>query len=219
MSQSTHNPVAAMLCCSLVACQSYRPDRAFPMKYQPSAAESLYSETFGRRPKIGAISTATRIRISKCFICNTQIAERILDRRFCVPLSALIIVPNSLGYVGDERVPEERRGIDWELLRSNRYIIFLCLVVAACAVVNALIDLVFFDAHLAQMIYALSCTVSNFALKVLGCASNCSISWLDALIYLFCSSRVRTVAGSLCSRMLRNFRGQTFFLCIEKLAS
>jgi hypothetical protein len=76
-----------------------------------------------------------------------------------VPLSAMIMIPNSLGYVGDVRVPEERRGVDWELLRSNRLIIIFCLVVAACAVINAVIDLVFFDAHLAQMIYALSCTV------------------------------------------------------------
>ena len=48
--------------------------------------------------------------------------------RFCVPLAALIIVPNSLGYVGDARVPEERRGWDWELLRNNRLIIIFCLV-------------------------------------------------------------------------------------------
>jgi len=77
----------------------------------------------------------------------------------CVPLSALIIVPNSLGYMGDTRVPEDRRGVDWELLRTNKLLIVFCLVVAGCAVVNAVIDLVFFDAHLAQMIYALACTV------------------------------------------------------------
>ena len=42
---------------------------------------------------------------------------------FCIPLAASIIIPTSLGFLEDERVPVEKRGVDWELLKTNPYLV------------------------------------------------------------------------------------------------
>jgi folate/biopterin transporter len=78
---------------------------------------------------------------------------------FCIPLAASIIVPTSMGFLSDERVPLEKRGLDWDLLNEHPYIVAFCLIMASIAFGNALIDLFFFDAHFWQMIYCMTACV------------------------------------------------------------
>ena len=73
---------------------------------------------------------------------------------FCIPLSASIIVPTALDYLADEKVPDDQRGFKWNLWREHGKIIFFACAAAAVALGNAMVDLVFFDAHNWQAVYA-----------------------------------------------------------------
>ena len=59
------------------------------------------------------------------------------------PIAASIIVPTALGYLGDEQVPADKQGFKTELITKYPHIIAFCLVMALCAIGNAVIDLVF----------------------------------------------------------------------------
>lgn len=76
-----------------------------------------------------------------------------------VPVAASIIIPTALGYLGDERVPDDKAGFKTELIRQYPYIISFCLLMAALALGNAIIDVVFAGEHLWQAVYAISAAV------------------------------------------------------------
>jgi hypothetical protein len=76
-----------------------------------------------------------------------------------VPVAASIIIPTGLGYLGDERVPDDKAGFKTELIRQYPYIISFCLLMAALALGNAVIDVVFAGEHLWQAVYAISAAV------------------------------------------------------------
>ena len=69
----------------------------------------------------------------------------------CAPLAASIMIPTGLGYLADERVPEGKEGIDWALINQYPKIVAFCLIMAACAIGNAVIDILFFDEHMWQV--------------------------------------------------------------------
>lgn len=52
------------------------------------------------------------------------------------PIAALIIIPTALGYLADEKVPDNKTGFKTELIQQYPYIISFCLVMAACAIGN-----------------------------------------------------------------------------------
>jgi hypothetical protein len=62
------------------------------------------------------------------------------------------MIPTGLGYLADERVPEGKEGIDWALIHQYPKIVAFCLIMAACAIGNAVIDIVFFEEHMWQVL-------------------------------------------------------------------
>jgi len=78
---------------------------------------------------------------------------------FCVPLAASVVVPTFLGYLGDQRVTNDRRGIDWPLLRKHPYVVAYSLIMAACAFGNGAVGVTMFDSHTAQVVYAVGAAV------------------------------------------------------------
>jgi hypothetical protein len=74
----------------------------------------------------------------------------------CLPLAASIILPTARGWLGDQRVPHERRGFNWALIHKHPYMVTYCLIMAAAALCNGIIDTVLFDNHGVQLTYALT---------------------------------------------------------------
>jgi len=102
----------------------------------------------------------------------------------CIPLAASIILPTSLGFLQDQKVAPEKRGVDWSLLKKHPYIISYCMIMALAALGNGLIDTLYFDSHLLQLIYSLFCMLLLSVLAFL---------WLPPMLakcnfYMFLSS-------------------------------
>mmetsp|Transcript_12405 Transcript_12405/g.19551 ORF Transcript_12405/g.19551 Transcript_12405/m.19551 type:complete len:548 (+) Transcript_12405:195-1838(+) len=129
--------------------------------------EGKYAELMQRKPKTGStmVSYVWGLFQLGSFFASVfvgPIADAYDPRIIfwgCIPLAASIIIPTYLNYLSDEEVPEEKRGFDWELVKEHPYIIAFCLIMAAVALGNAILDLVAFDSHLYQMLYAVGTTV------------------------------------------------------------
>eukprot|EP00123_Amoebidium_parasiticum_P021852 comp7493_c0_seq1/m.3156 comp7493_c0_seq1/g.3156 ORF comp7493_c0_seq1/g.3156 comp7493_c0_seq1/m.3156 type:complete len:624 (-) comp7493_c0_seq1:377-2248(-) len=59
----------------------------------------------------------------------------------CVPLAAQVIIPTLLGYLPEERLPVQRRGIQWAKLRTHQSVFVLALLMAGAAFGLALANL------------------------------------------------------------------------------
>jgi hypothetical protein len=53
-------------------------------------------------------------------------------------------------------VKPEKAGINWALIQQYPYIVAFCLIMAVVALGNAAVDILFFEEHMWQMIYAVS---------------------------------------------------------------
>eukprot|EP00802_Teleaulax_amphioxeia_P010046 Tamp_10071.p1 GENE.Tamp_10071~~Tamp_10071.p1 ORF type:complete len:642 (+),score=101.05 Tamp_10071:129-1928(+) len=109
----------------------------------------------------------------------------------CIPLAAQIIYPTSRNWLADEKVPDDRRGLNWALLQQHPYIVGYCLLMALCALGNGLIDTLFFEDHGIQMAYALTCAIG---LSILA------FCWLPRMLaqcnfYMFLSSMLYVNVG------------------------
>jgi folate/biopterin transporter len=129
--------------------------------------EGKYAELMQTRPKTGSTMVSyvwgnfqVGALVAACFVGPVADAydPKILFWML-TPIAASIIVPTALGYLGDEQVPADKQGFKTELINRYPLIIAFCLVMALCAIGNAVIDLVFFDEHMWQAIYALSAAV------------------------------------------------------------
>jgi len=76
-----------------------------------------------------------------------------------IPFALSIIVPTALGFLSEEKVPDEKAGVQWHIFERYPYLIALCAVMALCAICNALLGILFFHEKLAQMIFALSASL------------------------------------------------------------
>ncbi|EKX41851.1 hypothetical protein GUITHDRAFT_88253 [Guillardia theta CCMP2712] len=129
--------------------------------------EGKYAERMQAKPKTGSTMVSF---VWGCFQLGSFIASvfvgPIADNYdpqiifwVCIPLAASILIPTVMDYLGDEKVEEEKRGIDWSLLKEHTYMILFCLIMAAVAMGNAIIDLLLFQYHQVQALYAVVCSV------------------------------------------------------------
>eukprot|EP00286_Rhodomonas_abbreviata_P018291 CAMPEP_0181310308 /NCGR_PEP_ID=MMETSP1101-20121128/12516_1 /TAXON_ID=46948 /ORGANISM="Rhodomonas abbreviata, Strain Caron Lab Isolate" /LENGTH=570 /DNA_ID=CAMNT_0023416927 /DNA_START=15 /DNA_END=1727 /DNA_ORIENTATION=+ len=129
--------------------------------------EGKYAELMQTKPKTGSTMVSY---VWGCFQIGSLVAAMfvgpVADHYnpqvlfwFIMPMAASIIIPTGLGYLQESKVPEEKSGLDWELLRQYPYIVSFCMIMAVVALGNGVVDIFFFDEHLWQMIYALSGTV------------------------------------------------------------
>eukprot|EP00802_Teleaulax_amphioxeia_P003947 Tamp_03950.p2 GENE.Tamp_03950~~Tamp_03950.p2 ORF type:complete len:496 (-),score=123.98 Tamp_03950:2008-3375(-) len=126
--------------------------------------EGKYAELMQTKPKTGSTmvsfvwgSFQVGSLIAACFV--GPVADHFDPKVLfwvLAPIAASIIIPTGLGYLGDERVPDDKAGFKTELIKQYPYIISFCLVMAACALGNAVIDIVFGDEHVWQAAYAIS---------------------------------------------------------------
>jgi len=126
--------------------------------------EGKYAELMQTKPKTGSTmvsfvwgSFQVGSLIAACFV--GPVADHFDPKVLfwvLAPIAASIIIPTGLGYLGDERVPDDKAGFKTELIKQYPYIISFCLVMAACALGNAVIDIVFQDEHVWQAAYAIS---------------------------------------------------------------
>lgn len=77
----------------------------------------------------------------------------------CIPLAMSIVIPTALGYLGDEKVHPSKQGVDWAKLREHPYIIGYCLLMMTLALGNGILDVIFFDNHVLQFVYAISASL------------------------------------------------------------
>eukprot|EP00960_Hanusia_phi_P050335 760158-Hanusia_phi.AAC.1 len=129
--------------------------------------EGKYAERMQAKPKTGSTMVSF---VWGCFQLGSFIASvfvgPIADNYnpqvifwVCIPLAASILIPTTMDYLGDEKVEEDKRGIDWSLLKEHSYMILFCLIMAAVAMGNAIIDLLLFQYHQVQALYAVVCSV------------------------------------------------------------
>jgi hypothetical protein len=106
--------------------------------------EGKYAELMQTKPKTGSTMVSY---VWGCFQVGSMIAACFVgpvadhyDPKILfwvlTPIAASIIIPTSLGYLCDERVPEDKAGFKTELIKQYPYIISFCLIMALCAVGN-----------------------------------------------------------------------------------
>ena len=129
--------------------------------------EGKYAELMQTKPKTGSTMVSyvwgnfqVGALVAACFVGPVADAydPKVLFW-LLTPIAASIIIPTGLGYLSDEQVPADKQGFKTELITKYPHIIAFCLVMALCAIGNAIIDLVFFDEHVWQAVYALSAAV------------------------------------------------------------
>jgi len=106
--------------------------------------EGKYAELMQTKPKTGSTmvsyvwgSFQVGSLIAACFV--GPVADHYDPKVLfwvLTPIAASIIIPTGLGYLGDERVPEDRAGFKTELIKQYPYIVSFCLVMALCAIGN-----------------------------------------------------------------------------------
>jgi len=104
--------------------------------------EGKYAEIMQKKPKTGSTmvsyvwgSFQAGSLVAACFV--GPVADHYDPKVLfwvLTPIAASIIIPTSLGYLGDERVPDEKAGFKTELIKQYPYIISFCLVMATCAI-------------------------------------------------------------------------------------
>jgi hypothetical protein len=106
--------------------------------------EGKYAELMQTKPKTGSTMVSY---VWGCFQVGSLIAACFVgpvadhyDPKVLfwvlTPIAASIIIPTGLGYLSDERVPEDKQGFKTELIQQYPYIISFCLVMALCAIGN-----------------------------------------------------------------------------------
>ena len=106
--------------------------------------EGKYAELMQTKPKTGSTMVSY---VWGCFQVGSMIAACFVgpvadhyDPKILfwvlTPIAASIIIPTSLGYLCDERVPDDKAGFKTELIKQYPYIISFCLIMALCAVGN-----------------------------------------------------------------------------------
>jgi len=60
---------------------------------------------------------------------------------FGIPFSLQLLLPTTLNWMGETRIPEEKRGIQWHVWRENKDVFKLGLIMGACVVVSAIFNL------------------------------------------------------------------------------
>jgi len=75
-----------------------------------------------------------------------------------LPCAVSVVIPTALNYLGDEQVEGGTFKIKWELVdaESSRYPIYLALILALAALLNAMMGLLFFEEKLLQMCVGLA---------------------------------------------------------------
>jgi hypothetical protein len=70
-----------------------------------------------------------------------------------LPCAASILIPTALNFLGDPQVEDGGTTVKWEVADKSpsRYSIYLALILALCALLNAMVGLVLFDAKVLQM--------------------------------------------------------------------
>jgi len=129
--------------------------------------EGKYAELMQTKPKTGSTmvsyvwgSFQVGSLVAACFVGPVADAYDPKVLFFVLtPIAASIIIPTSLGYLADEKVPDDKAGFKTELIKQYPYIVAFCLVMSLCAIGNAVIDIFFFDEHMWQAIYAISSAV------------------------------------------------------------
>ncbi len=59
---------------------------------------------------------------------------------FMIPLAASVAVPTALGYLGENRLPDHQScSIQWNILEKKPYLVALCVVMALCVCLTAVI--------------------------------------------------------------------------------
>ena len=93
--------------------------------------------------------------LSTCIWCTLQLTNfQLPSVGGNLPLCAgSIIIPTAMNFLGDTEVEGGSTAVKWELAEqsSSKYSIYLALILALCALFNAMIGLVFFEEKLLQM--------------------------------------------------------------------
>lgn len=137
--------------------------------------EGKYAELMQHKPKTGSTMVSF---VWGCFQVGSLIAALFVGPMadafnpqiifwICLPLAASIMIPTGLGYLADERVPKEKEGIDWALINQYPKIVAFCLIMAVVAIGNAVIDIMFFDEHMWQAVYAISAAIFLSVLAIM----------------------------------------------------
>ena len=104
--------------------------------------EGKYAELMQTKPKTGSTMVSyvwgcfqVGSMVAACFVGPVADAYDPKVLFFVLtPIAASIMIPTGLGYLGDERVPDEQAGFKTDLIRQYPYIIAFCLVMAVCAI-------------------------------------------------------------------------------------
>jgi hypothetical protein len=126
--------------------------------------EGKYAELMQKKPKTGSTMVTyvwANIKIgaviAACFVGPVADAynPKILYW-FMIPFALSISIPTALGFLSEEKVPDDKSGVQWHIFRKDAYLIALCVVMALCALCNAALGVLFFDAKLVQMTFVLA---------------------------------------------------------------
>eukprot|EP00802_Teleaulax_amphioxeia_P012002 Tamp_12040.p1 GENE.Tamp_12040~~Tamp_12040.p1 ORF type:complete len:568 (+),score=107.15 Tamp_12040:49-1704(+) len=129
--------------------------------------EGKYAELMQARPKTGSTMVTyvwgnikIGFVIAACFVGPVSDAynPKILYW-FMIPLAMSIMVPTALGFLGEEKVPDDKSGVQWDVFNRHPYLVALCAVMGVCALSNAVLGVVFFHEKLVQMCFAMGVSV------------------------------------------------------------
>jgi len=104
--------------------------------------EGKYAELMQTKPKTGSTMVSS---VWGCFQLGSLVAACFVgpvadhyDPKVLfwvlTPIAASIIIPTGLGYLADERVPDDQQVFKTDLIKQYPYIISFCLVMALCAI-------------------------------------------------------------------------------------
>lgn len=127
--------------------------------------EGRYAEMMQDKPKTGSTMVTyvwANIKlgavIAACFVGPvSDVYNPKVLYWFMIPLAASVAVPTALGYLGEKRLPDHQScSIQWHILEKKPYLVALCVVMAVCAITNALLGILFFHEKTVQMVFAVS---------------------------------------------------------------
>ena len=126
--------------------------------------EGKYAELMQAKPHTGsAMVTYVWANIKVGFVIAACFAGPVSDHYspkvlywFLIPVAFSIVVPTALGFLSEERVSGDGSCVQWHIFEKYPYVVGLCVVMAICAMCNALFGILFFDEKLLQMTVALS---------------------------------------------------------------
>ena len=73
----------------------------------------------------------------------------------CIPFAAAIIVPTAAGFMQDRRLPRGQRAVKWGKIRRHGAVLSLAVLMAVCALAQALLNLVFRNSPTVPLVFAL----------------------------------------------------------------